>query len=136
MSVRIFRLFSAVLLTCAVGQGTGCSSPVSLVEVKGKVKLDDKAMTEGVISFEADPPDGEPPASADIKDGAYTLYTTPGKKLVRISLQKDKATDMGGETEMVPTELVRAEFNSESTKTVEVTRDGPNELDFEAKSDQ
>jgi len=103
-------------------------------EVSGKVKLDGKPMKEGVIYFEAVPPDGNPPAHAQIADGAYTLRTTPGKKLVKISLEKDVEIDMAGEKEKMKEETLPSEYNSDSKIHREVKTGEANKYDFEVKT--
>ena len=80
---RFVRYFTLSLLLGGLSLLVGCSSSEPTYPVKGQVSLDNKPMTEGTISFEADPPDGNPPVSADIKDGEYVVKVTPGKKIVR-----------------------------------------------------
>lgn len=133
-----FRVVSRALLitftTFLLCFHSGCLNSQPTYTVKGNVKLDGNPMTEGTISFEDVPQSGKPPVIATIKNGEYTVDTTAGKKLVRINLQKEVPTDMGGTKELVPTELVDSKFNSESTQTVEVKPGGPNEFPFQVKS--
>lgn len=71
-------LACAVLLSALVG----CSGN-SLVEVSGEVKLDDKPVQKGVISFW--PEDGKgPTAQGVIEQGKYKVAVAPGAKKVGV----------------------------------------------------
>jgi hypothetical protein len=62
---------------------SGCSSGDGLVELHGKVTLDDKPLEEGLIAFV--PAAGETAkAEAMIQRGAYSVRVAPGEKVVEI----------------------------------------------------
>ena len=61
---------------------TGCGP--SKATVSGEVKMDGQPLDSGVISF-APAAGGGASATADVKNGKYSVQTTPGAKWVQIS---------------------------------------------------
>lgn len=128
-AIGLFVWVSAIVTTgCDGGKGKPPTHTVS-----GKVTLDGKPMPEGIIFFEANPPDGQAPANAPISNGEYSAEVPAGSKLVRISHEKMVKSPMGGDEVEIPTQMVPPRYNSQSTLTREVT-EGANSFDFEIQS--
>lgn len=136
------RLFCCLLaLGCMVGLA-GCDGKVSQskrVPVKGKVTLDGKPLSTGHISF--DPQNGEPPATFDILDGNFEGLAAVGKNKVmitsikKISMKEKTGIDGPGYDELSEVNTLPPRYNEKSEITREVTEEGPNEFNFETKSD-
>lgn len=127
-------VFAAALLIPAI---LGCTAqkdsgpPRHLVT--GSVTLDGKPLPEGRISFDSptDASQGIPPTSGEIKDGQYSVETTPGEKTVRISHRVQAGQDQITK-EPIMKESIPAKFNKNSDLKTTIT-DGENKADFELK---
>jgi len=123
-----------------------CSALLALVALVG-CNGDGKMSVEGTATWNGQPiqkgyielqPIGEGHfASAEIIDGKFTLQTTPGKRLVKVTAEKKigetQPTDRIPEVKPIMFQFVPPEFNSESklemdisasTPTLEVALDG------------
>jgi hypothetical protein len=91
----------ALVLACVVGCGS--SGPGRLMPVKGKVTLDDKALTTGSLVFKPDATKGNnsrfEPSGTVATDGSYSLFTKekegapPGWYKVGIVAEEANAAD-------------------------------------------
>jgi hypothetical protein len=142
-----------VLLASAALALVGCGVPgvnrVPLVRVRGVVTFDGKPLAKAVIIFES--PDGSFSYAQTSSRGRYDLWfdaqtrgVTPGKKTVRISMNRrlrglnshdeggpgDRA---GGAFRKQSPEKIPARYNVHSTLTVDVTAD-TRTFNFDLKS--
>jgi hypothetical protein len=107
------------------------------IPVSGKVTLHGQPLDQGTIQFS--PAAGQATMSGgEIKDGSYSLSADnglePGRYDVRISSSvggAGSADALPGETKETPKPLIPAEYNSNTTLSVEVTKDGPNSFNFD-----
>jgi hypothetical protein len=147
------RRFAGPLLVLALLVFTGCGNAdvtrVPLVRVRGVVTLDGKPLEKAVVIFES--ADGSFSFAQSARGGGYDLrfdsYTrgvTPGKKTVRISMNRRirglNSHDEGGPGDRAggafakqPPEAVPERYNVQSGLTVEVTLD-TSRFDFDLKS--
>ncbi|MHC2068461.1 hypothetical protein ACYFX5_13435 [Bremerella sp. T1] len=129
--MRMVLLAMGLLVPMALGC-TASESNDNRLAVSGTVTLDGKPLETGRISFvsEQDVANGIPPASAEIQDGKYTIDSTPGEKVVKISSRvetgRDQVTD-----EPITKETIPAKYNKKSELTTTVTEGGENMANFE-----
>ena len=129
------------LLGIAVLALAGCGS--NQIPIGGTVTLDGKPLTEGSISLE--PVDGVGPTTGGkITNGKYELICSaaplPGKKTVRISgafktgrrIPAGPPLPAGTMIDEIGVRVPDA-YNTNSTLTCEISRDGPKEIDFNMK---
>lgn len=126
-------LFSFSLLVLL---GCGGSDGPQRYEVSGEVTLQGKPLENGTIEFD---PQDDPkiPGGAVIEKGRYTISAEKGlpagKYVVRIyatDQQGGEVEEAPGESRVLAKELIPAEYNTESTKTVEITADSEREFNF------
>ena len=120
----------ALMLGCLAG----CSNEPKVYVVKGAVTFDGQPVQEGDIMFSS-PAGDRGPDAGKIKDGAYELKTTEGKKRVEISaakIQPGGARGAGGEP--VPEEYIPERYNSQSELTADVRPTPANVIDFKLQS--
>jgi hypothetical protein len=122
----------------------GCGEDNGRLSVSGVVTLDGAALDKGSILLTS--MGGGPLVSsgAMIENGAYVVPEEhgllPGTYLVQISSADSKAatTMAGGAPGMqgipIAPDRIPAEYNINSDKKVEVTRDGDNRFDFDVVS--
>jgi hypothetical protein len=119
----------------------GCNNGRSPIE--GAVTFDGKPVEEGVISLE--PTDGQGPTTGGkIVDGKYELIgdaaPLPGKKLVRISAMRKTGRQIPRQFAPPGTMIdetvtfIPGIYNTESTLTCEISRDGAKQINFNLKS--
>ena len=136
--IRVRSVLFAALALALAGCSSGGSGPKP-VKVRGTVNLDGHPMSTGRVTFEGSVP-GAPVLEVkdmDVKDGVFEGVASPGKKTVRITMNKKVPPPKGmtgPEYENVQVNVIPARYNSESKQTVEVTEGGPNEFTFEVKS--
>jgi len=123
-----FKTLIAVAAILAVVSFVGCGGGKELNEISGSVTLDGEPVKEGSIQFL---PTGEgTPEGANIVDGKYTAKVSPGSSKVKITAMKAHPTEKTPSIEPgepdVPKmiEAVPAKYNTETTLTVEVAKDG------------
>lgn len=123
---------------------TGNSNP-EIIKVTGKVTLDGEALPGAIVEITPITPrirpDGSGGAGAggETDDrGAYSLKYSdgrvgaePGNYLVRITKPSRRADREAGNA---PPPNIPAEYNTDTTLEMEVTKEGPNEFNFELKS--
>jgi hypothetical protein len=103
-----------------------------MVPVKGTVKLDNKPMSEGAISFEVS---GQPPKSIDIKAGEYSGEAFVGKNKVHVTLMKKGPAATTDPNTFTSINGVAAQFSGPGTTLgAEVSKGGGNDFKFEVKS--
>ncbi len=124
----------ALLGLATAGLLAGCGS--GLATVTGEVKVDDKAVEKGVISYV--PADGPgAPATANIENGRYEIRTTPGNKKVQISVPVVTSKRPGSSAPGAPMIEITAEslperYHSKTELSFEV-KPGTNTKDWSLK---
>ena len=125
-----------------------CSALLVLVALAG-CNGDGKMSVDGTASWNGQPiqkgyielqPVGEGHfASAEIIDGKFTLQTTPGKRLVKVTAEKKigetPPTERIPEAKPIMFQFVPAKFNSESTLEMEISASNPS-LDVALEGDE
>jgi hypothetical protein len=126
------RSFVLLFLSLLFMAGCGPAEPKSY-PVKGEVKLDDKPMAEGVITFFSA---GYTPQELPVTNGTFKGEAREGKLRVEIAAYKAGPPVMMGteKIEQPKVNYVDEKYNANSTMTAEVTPAGPNEFKFEVKS--
>ncbi len=118
-------LIPALALAFAAGCGNGA------LEVTGSVTWQGKPLPEGHIVFLAQ--DGQTtPAAGKVSDGQFSFRSTPGKKRVEISANREKP----GQTNKVMgmrerEQYLPPKYNANSILTAEVKTDGANLFTFD-----
>lgn len=120
-------LMIPLIVGCAAEKNDGPAR----YQVAGSVTLDGKPLPEGRIIFESpeDASQGIPPASGEIKDGQYSVETTPGDKTVRISHRVQSGQDEITK-EPIMKESLPAKYNKKSELKTTIS-DGENHADFD-----
>jgi hypothetical protein len=146
---RSFREYSGrlcnSLLCVAIFLGlAGCGPKSDLLPVNGSITLDGASLKSGSIRFTLTGSEKTFTAAAPIKEGQYSLPQIkgllPGTYHIMISAVDENSPmvtirDASGKPlTTAPAELIPAEFNTESTKTVNVTSDGENQFNFDILS--
>jgi hypothetical protein len=98
--------------------------PPPSAAVKGRVKLNGKAMDGGEVRFTIP---GQPPKILPIKDGSFSGNAFVGKNRVDIVLEKD-----GPVSSTDPKTPTKVNSVMHKDLEAEVTQGGPNEYNFEA----
>jgi len=116
--------------------GIGCDGPngPTPVGVSGTVQLDKKPMAEGEIVFSVA---GEVPATMEIKEGAFEGKSLPGKAKVEVrqyKMVKQKVTMPGAAPDSVKQNMLPARYNTATTLSADVTKDGANKFEFSVES--
>ncbi len=132
-------LLTAIALLA--GLLTGCSAdPLGRQALSGTVKVDGQPLANGDISFT--PSEGQPTSGGSpIADGKYAvpraMGLVPGKYRVEIHApipgtegQPDENT-LPGYPPAPPKELIPPDWNSASTQTIEVKKQGSSVFDFD-----
>jgi len=108
--------------------------------VSGMVKFNGQPLKTGLIEFSPAGPVMATTGATAITDGTYSLSRSeglqPGKYEVRISSAPQKVERppgaMPGDNPLPPAkELIPAKYNSKTTLSTDVTKDGPNKIDFD-----
>lgn len=112
--------------------------------LQGIVTLDGQPLTEGSIAFRPKPGTSGPTAGAVInEDGTYVVDHKGGTFIGVFQVQITAARKTGRQIQDQLTgnmvdeyeQYIPVMYNTETTLEVEVTEDGPNEFDFELKSE-
>lgn len=118
---------------------SSCNGGPALADVKGKVTLDGKPLTDGTMSFF--PADGNAPTSGcEIKNGVYTARVPLGTMQVRINAPRvtgEKllyADNPNGPKQQVKEESLPKRYHEETTLSLDV-KPGVNEKNFELTSE-
>lgn len=122
---------ATILVGFTLGCGPGAPKMAPTYPVSGTVTLDGKPLAEGSIVFDTEDGKGTP-ASGGIKDGAFTLKSTEGNKIVRINCSKvtDAKDEYGSQ---ISVELVGPEFNRKTTLKTTVKAGENKDLKFEVR---
>lgn len=153
--VRRLRYRSPVLTVLVVLSCAGCGggpatdySSLELLEVRGRVQLDDRPLSGATVTFES--PDTSYSYAVTDQDGRYRLRlnsertgVTPGAKLVRITTRPTAENPQGGweELEEAPADRAAAvdrvppRYNQQTELRVEVT-ESVRDMDFDLVSTQ
>jgi hypothetical protein len=128
------------LALAAVVVAPGCrdSNPQNRQAVSGMVTLDGKPLEQGMIVFQPQEQQGTSGGAA-VSKGKYSIPRlqglAEGKYRVEIRASEKGAGMSDAPTPGMPKppgkELIPAEYNSKSDKTVTVTAKGPNEFKFD-----
>jgi hypothetical protein len=122
-----------LLLVLSMGCESGLPKPV-MTDVRGQVNLDGKPLKEGRIAFITP---GFPSDTLTIADGAFSGKAGVGdNRRVEIYADKEGPLDkdpMTGEPMKTRTSIVAQTFNTNSTLTATVTKDGDNNFKFDVK---
>lgn len=127
-------------LAILLGAAVGCGPKTDRLPISGKVTLDGVPLETGSISFASMPGEKLQSTGAMIQNGSYSIpaekgllpgvyglqLTSPDAEAKPILL-RDAAS---GRSFPVAPDRIPAEYNVDSTKTIEVTRDGDNVFDF------
>ena len=128
-----FGLLGLCSIVVFVGCGGGQDGPEQY-SVTGTVTLDGKPLPEGMIAFEADPPDGKAPDHATITNGGYSAEVSEGKKKVQITHKVTEMVPMGDTKMEMENETIPAQYNVRSKLSADVKADTENTFYFELKS--
>ncbi|MBI1247707.1 hypothetical protein GC197_07630 [bacterium] len=105
---------------------TGCSGD-GKVSIDGTATWNGEPIQQGYIEFQPIT-DGQF-ASAEIVDGKFRVSTLPGKRLVRVTAQKQigmtQPTDRIPESRPIMHQFIPAKFNSQSKKEIDISADDP-----------
>jgi hypothetical protein len=133
-----------LLLILGLMAVVGCGPKTDRLSIRGSVQLDGAPLQSGSISFASMPGEKLQSTGAMVQDGTYYIpaekgllpgvyglqLTSPDAEAKPILL-RDAAS---GRSFPVAPDRIPAEYNVESTKTIEVTRDGDNVFDFNISS--
>lgn len=138
---RHARFFCGLLAPAICLALVGCGANSDLLEVGGNVSLNGAPLKSGSIRFTL--MDSEKVVSAEpgIKDGRYATAQgkglPPGTYHVMISAVDENSPMVtvkdasGRPMTSAPADLIPAEYNTDSDKTVDVTPGGENQFNFE-----
>lgn len=123
---------------------TGCGSKSDMLPVAGNVSLDGAPLKSGSIRFTLTGVEKTFAEAAAIKDGQFEIPQAkgllPGTYHIMISAVDENSPMVtikdasGNPLTSAQPELIPPEFNSESTKTVDVTPEGENQFNFDIVS--
>lgn len=122
----------------------GCGPKTDRLPISGKVTLDGAPLDSGSIRFVSQPGDKVQAAGAMIRNGDYEIPAEksllPGVYVVQISSPDTKAPPImvagepGGPKIPVSPERIPPEYSEGRDKTIELTRGGDNEFNFDITS--
>jgi hypothetical protein len=134
-------LIHGLMMLSMLTVASGCADPyVGLQEITGSVKLVGEPLKDGSITFA--PIDGRGTQSgAPIVNGTYLIPRKnglkAGKYLIKITAgdgktpANEEAGNPGGSTNIVSADLIPDDWNTRSTREVEVKANSANKFDFE-----
>jgi hypothetical protein len=137
--------FLAIVLSLSVLQG--CGGPADDLPrqaVSGTVTFKGKPLEAGMIQFQPISAGVATAGGAGIKDGKYAIDQSeglvPGQYQVKITSNTAASGQpasgppaMPGDAPPPPKEPIPAKYNSQSTLTANVTKEGPNTFPFDLK---
>jgi hypothetical protein len=138
---RYLTLLPLLSIAMAIGLLTagGCGAEAgSRRAVSGTVTFNGAPLDRGTITFTATSDSGGERGGALIDNGKYELPAAhglePGTYRVEISSPEESTSSAedyaAGNMPLTNPDRIAAEFNTESSLTVEVTSSGPNEFNF------
>lgn len=126
----------AILTFAIFGCGQEDDAPETTT-VSGTVTYEGTPISDGDIVLR--PAEGEGRSDAGkIKDGKFSFPATLGKKKVEITARRETGefdTSNPGEKTPITEQYLPETYNTKSTLTAEVTKNGPIELKFELNED-
>jgi hypothetical protein len=131
---NLMRIYLLPIFFCFCIGLLGCgSSGLPTTEIKGKVTFDGAGIPDGVVYFDS-ANKSAPSYSTQIKEGEYSSQMAKGTYTVRITAMKSGPYPAGvvganGEKEG-PVQYIPAKYNEATTKSIDVTGAGPQEIDF------
>jgi hypothetical protein len=128
--VRAPSPLALVSIVVLAGCGSGEVGPLK-VEVSGTVTLDGAPLPEGEITFHPTGP-GQT-GGGPIKDGEFTVELTPAAMKVEITSWRETGqseTLESGESGVVRTQVVPAQFNEKTTLEATIPESDPPPLEF------
>ncbi len=129
---RCCSLYSVVLAAGLAAILPGCHDGPTLYTVRGEVSHQGQTVAQGEIIF-ADSEGEGPTARGVIDQGQYTIQTTEGRKVVRITATRATGKMIEGAmgaTYPEVVDLIPKQYNSETTLQATVDTDGPLVIDF------
>ncbi|WP_417390544.1 carboxypeptidase regulatory-like domain-containing protein [Gimesia sp.] len=133
-SIIYFLAMGALLLT---GCGSGAEKLPELSDATGTILLDGKPLAGAQVSFEPQITNSvkakasfgstDEQGKFKLRYNATTDGVIPGKQIVRVS-------KLSGTNEEPGEEILPDKYNTQSTLTAEVTKEGPNDFTFDLKS--
>jgi len=143
-SVMLQRFDSFALLVVLAVNLIGCGPRTDKLSLSGNVTLDGSPLDKGTIQFTTLGEGKLQSTGSAIQDGAYHIPAEkgllPGTYRVELSSPDGNAPPVrvaaypGGPTIPVVPDRIPAEYNIDSSKSVEVTQDGDNQFDFAVTS--
>lgn len=122
----------------------GCGPKSNLLPVEGSVSLNGAPLKSGTIRFTSTSDGKSYSAEPTINDGKYAIPRAkglpPGTYHIMISAIDENSPMVtirdaaGNPVTTAPADLIPAEYNSESSKTVDVVVDGENQFNFDIVS--
>jgi len=125
----------------------GCDAKAARLPVTGAVTLDGQPLIKGQINFSPQQGSAGPTAGSPVIDGRYAILAERGPmagKLrveitaLRPTTQKKQAVNLATgqmETTSEQESMIPPRYNLDSELTAEVTADGPNEFNFNLKTE-
>lgn len=137
LNTNTLSLTGVALLGCLMGCSKRDQLELPRYRVSGTVTVDGQHLPEGVISFRT--PSLSLIERIPIHDGAFAGTATAGERRIEFSVVKDVKHPGPMMPGIQPPESLRVEtlpamFNSASTFTAHVTREGPNDFSFDLKT--
>ena len=126
------------LFLCALALVFGCEQQGTRRTVSGAVNWKNAPLDQGTITFNTDSTPPTTAGGARIDNGRYSLPAEmglePGKYRVQISSVEGVSVTpeeyAAGKVVPPPKERLAPQYNVQSTLTIEVTKDGKNQFDF------
>ncbi len=133
---------SLVAAGTVAGCGGGATDDLPRLAVSGKVTLDGQPLKEAMIQFVPSEPGATTSGGGGVADGVYSISKSeglvPGKYQVSITSTPPPAALPAGGTPgdpvAPPKERIPASYNSKTTLSATVSKEGPNTFDFDLKS--
>lgn len=143
-NANLARLAACIMCMAFIVGTVGCGPKSDLLEVSGAVSLNGEPLKSGSIRFTLMNSEKALSREASIKDGQYSVDQTkglsPGTYHILISAIDENSPMVtirdaaGNPVTSAPADLIPAEFNTNSEKTVDVTSNGENHFVFDIVS--
>lgn len=133
MMINVLRSWSVVVAIVALVLSGGCSSSEPTGSVSGKVTLDDKPLTAGVVSFISEA--GFSAIGNIGSDGSFTLDQEVPPGSYRVSVSPPELTEvLGPDAELPESPIPEGYFDETSTDIVQEIKEGENTVTIALKS--
>ncbi|MBM4097920.1 MAG: hypothetical protein FJ261_14265 [Planctomycetes bacterium] len=123
--------FFLFLLSAVLAAVSGCMGD-GLAEVSGTVTMDGQPLKDGEIILESTDQKSTP-AGSKISEGAYTMRTTPGPKVVRILASRPTSKPDPVMGSAAREAAIGPEYNTKSTLRAAINPGKQAGLDFQVK---